>query len=78
MSAGMMCLDCRRYMEGTLEQRCPCVYPKPSEDAKTQISKDRCAICGIGQSPPPPGPPPIPGQYYCLKHRHHKQRTQFA
>lgn len=68
MSCGMMCLKCRRYMEG--DQRCRCPRPQPSEDAQTQISMDRCAICGAQRpKPEPPGPPPVPRQWYCLKHR---------
>jgi hypothetical protein len=39
---------------------------------------DKCPGCG--QERPkerPPGPPPLPGQYYCVNHRHLKRRSDF-
>lgn len=38
-----------------------------------------CPICGAIEPPPPPGPPRIPGQWYCLKHIDQRpKRTEVA
>ena len=78
MSVGIFCLRCRHYMEGP--ERCRCRHPQPSEDGKTRLSVDRCAVCGVERPKPgPPGPPPTPGQWYCLKHRDlMPARTEYA
>lgn len=40
---------------------------------------DRCPGCGKERpTDRPPGPPPIPGQWYCVNHRHLQRRRDYA
>lgn len=40
---------------------------------------DRCPECGKERPKvEAPGPPPVPGQWFCLAHRHLKPRTEWA
>lgn len=39
---------------------------------------DVCPGCGKERPKErPPGPPPVPGQWYCVNHRHMQRRTEF-
>jgi hypothetical protein len=46
-------------------------------DAEQRAALDRCPGCGKERPKErPPGPPPIPGQYYCVNHRHLIRRSE--
>ena len=51
----------------------------PVEETRAPPALNICPGCGKKRPKDnPPGPPPVPGQWYCVNHRHLKKRTDFA
>ena len=47
--------------------------------AVAQTNMDACPVCGESRPQKrPPGPEPIPRQWYCVNHRHLRPRRDYA